>query len=149
MEAANRLNTVSEYYFSKKLRQIAEMNAAGADVINLGIGSPDMPPSEQTIETLCEEAKRPNVHGYQPYNGIPELRNAMASWYKRTYGVDLDPANEILPLIGSKEGVLHTTLAFVNPGDKVLVPDPGYPTYTSLSKLLGADVVKYDLKEQD
>lgn len=149
MEAANRLNTVSEYYFSKKLRQIAEMNAAGADVINLGIGSPDMPPSEQTIETLCEEAKRPNVHGYQPYNGIPELRNAMASWYKRTYGVELDPANEILPLIGSKEGVLHTTLAFVNPGDKVLVPDPGYPTYTSLSKLLGADVVKYDLKEQD
>lgn len=149
MKAADRLNSVSEYYFSKKLRQIAEMNTKGADVINLGIGSPDMPPSEQTIETLCKEAKVPSAHGYQPYNGIPELRKAMSGWYKKTYEVELDPTREILPLIGSKEGVLHTTLAFVNPGDKVLVPNPGYPTYTSLSKLLGATVESYDLLENE
>ncbi|MBQ7462255.1 MAG: aminotransferase class I/II-fold pyridoxal phosphate-dependent enzyme [Bacteroidaceae bacterium] len=142
---AERLADVSEYYFSRKLKEVAAMNAQGMDIISLAIGSPDMPPSQETIETLCEEAKKPNAHGYQPTIGIPELRTAMAKFYKRWYGVDLDPTCEIQPLIGSKEGILHVTLAFVNPGDEVLVPNPGYPTYTSLSKLLGAKIVNYDL----
>ena len=146
---ADRLAGVSEYYFSRKLKEVAEMNAKGLDVISLGIGSPDMPPSEETIRTLCQAANNPDGHGYMPYVGIPELRQAFADWYRRWYGVELDPKTEIQPLIGSKEGILHVTLAFVNPGDRVLVPNPGYPTYTSLSKLLGADVVPYDLKEED
>lgn len=149
IQPAKRLSNVSEYYFSKKLKQIAEMNAAGLDIISLGVGSPDMPPSEATIQTLCDQAKKADVHGYQPYTGIPELREAFAEWYKRWYGVTLNPKNEIQPLIGSKEGILHVTLAFVNPGDKVLVSNPGYPTYTSLSTLLGADVIPYDLKEDN
>ena len=144
---AKRLETVQEYYFSRKLKEVAEMNAKGLDVISLGIGSPDMPPSENTIKKLCETALLPNVHGYQPYVGIPELRQGFADFYKRWYNVDLNPATEIQPLIGSKEGILHVTLAFVNPGEKVLVPNPGYPTYSSLSTLLGAEVVYYDLKE--
>ena len=144
---AKRLETVQEYYFSRKLKEVAAMNAQGLDVISLGIGSPDMPPSENTIKTLCETASLPNVHGYQPYVGIPELRQGFADFYKRWYGVDLNPNTEIQPLIGSKEGILHVTLAFVNPGEKVLVPNPGYPTYSSLSTLLGAEVVYYDLKE--
>ena len=135
---ADRLAGVSEYYFSRKLKEVAQMNAEGKDVISLGIGSPDMPPSEKTIETLCQAAQDPDGHGYMPYVGIPELRQAFARWYKKWYDVDLDPQTEIQPLIGSKEGILHVTLAFVNPGDQVLVPNPGYPTYTSLSKLLGA-----------
>ena len=146
---ADRLAGVSEYYFSRKLKEVAQMNAEGKDVISLGIGSPDMPPSKKTIETLCQAAQDPDGHGYMPYVGIPELRQAFARWYKRWYGVDLDPQTEIQPLIGSKEGILHVTLAFVNPGDQVLVPNPGYPTYTSLSKLLGAEVVPYNLKEED
>ena len=146
---ADRLTGVSEYYFSRKLKEVAQMNAEGLDVISLGIGSPDMPPSPATIETLCNTAHDPNGHGYMPYTGIPELRDAFARWYKRWYDVDLDPQTEIQPLIGSKEGILHVTLAFVNPGDQVLVPNPGYPTYTSLSKLLGAEVVNYDLREND
>ena len=146
---ADRLAGVSEYYFSRKLKEVAQMNAEGKDVISLGIGSPDMPPSEKTIETLCQAAQDPDGHGYMPYVGIPELRQAFARWYKKWYGVDLDPQTEIQPLIGSKEGILHVTLAFVNPGDQVLVPNPGYPTYTSLSKLLGAEVVPYNLKEED
>ena len=121
------------------------MNAEGKDVISLAIGSPDMPPSPETVETLCEEAQKPTAHGYQPTIGIPELRSAMSRFYKRWYGVELDPSCEIQPLIGSKEGILHVTLAFVNVGDEVLVPNPGYPTYTSLSKLLGAKIVNYDL----
>ena len=125
------------------------MNAQGMDVISLGIGSPDMPPSEQTIKALCESAPLANVHGYQPYIGIPELREGFADFYQKWYGVTLDAATEILPLIGSKEGILYVTLAFVNPGDKVLVPNPGYPTYSALSKLLGAEVVYYDLKEDN
>ena len=149
IQPADRLEEVSEYYFSRKLKEIARMNAEGQDVISLGIGSPDMPPSEETIRTLCENAVRPDVHGYQPTTGIPELRQAFAQWYKRWYGVSLDPDKEIQPLIGSKEGILHVTLAFVNPGEEVLVPNPGYPTYTSLSKLLGAKVVNYNLKEED
>ncbi|MDR0891092.1 MAG: aminotransferase class I/II-fold pyridoxal phosphate-dependent enzyme [Mediterranea sp.] len=144
---ANRLGGVSEYYFSKKLKEVAQMNAEGLDVISLGIGSPDMPPSAKTIDTLCRNAQDPNGHGYQPYVGIPELRQAFAAWYKRWYDVELDAQTEIQPLIGSKEGILHVTLAFVNPGEQVLVPNPGYPTYTSLSKLLGAEVVPYDLLE--
>ena len=134
---ANRVGSVQEYYFSKKLKEVAEMNAAGKNVINLGVGSPDLPPSEQTIETLCEHARKANEHGYQPYVGIPELRKGFADWYKTWYNVDLDPKTEIQPLIGSKEGILHISLAFLNPGDGVLVPNPGYPTYSSVSKLVG------------
>lgn len=146
---ADRLAGVSEYYFSKKLKEVAQMNAEGKDVISLGIGSPDMPPSEETIQTLCREAQNPNGHGYMPYVGIPELRQAFADWYKKWYNVELDAKSEIQPLIGSKEGILHVTLAFVNPGDQVLVPNPGYPTYTSLSRILGAEIVNYDLKEEN
>lgn len=149
IKPADRVSAVQEYYFSKKLKQVAEMNAEGKDIISLAIGSPDMPPSQQTIETLCEIAKRPDAHGYQPTMGTPELRNAMAEFYKRWYGVTLNPKTEIQPLIGSKEGILHVTLAFVNPGEEVLVPNPGYPTYTSLSKILGAKVVNYDLMENN
>jgi aspartate/methionine/tyrosine aminotransferase len=125
------------------------MNAEGKDIISLAIGSPDMPPSQQTIDKLCEVAHQPNAHGYQPTQGTPELREAMAGFYKRWYNVDLDAKSELLPLIGSKEGILHVTLAFVNPGDEVLVPNPGYPTYTSLSKILGAKIVNYDLREDN
>ena len=149
IQPADRLNLVSEYYFSRKLKEVAQLNAEGKDIISLAIGSPDMPPSEQTIAKLCEVAHQPDAHGYQPTMGTPELRQAMAGFYKRWYGVDLDAKSEVLPLIGSKEGILHVTLAFVNPGDEVLVPNPGYPTYTSLSKILGASVVYYDLKEDD
>ena len=149
IQPAERLTLVSEYYFSRKLKEVAQMNAEGKDVISLAIGSPDMPPSEKTIDTLCDVARRPDTHGYQPTMGTPELRNAMAEFYKRWYGVELDPAKEIQPLIGSKEGILHVTLAFVNPGEEVLVPNPGYPTYTSLSKILGAKVGNYDLMEDN
>lgn len=145
---AERLNSVQEYYFSRKGKEVAKMNAEGMDIISLAIGSPDMPPSQETIDVLCNEARKDNAHGYQPTVGIPELRGAMARFYKRWYDVDLDPATEIQPLIGSKEGILHVTLAFVNLGDKVLVPNPGYPTYTSLSNLLGAQIVNYDLKPE-
>ena len=144
---ADRLAGVREYYFSKKLKEVAQMNAEGKDVISLGIGSPDMPPSEETVQTLCNEAQNPDGHGYQPYVGIPELRKSFAAWYQKWYNVELNPATEIQPLIGSKEGILHVTLAFVNPGEQVLVPNPGYPTYTSLSKILGAEIVNYNLKE--
>ena len=149
MKPADRLSLVSEYYFSVKLKEVAQMNAQGKDIISLAIGSPDMPPSQQTIDALCSTARLPDAHGYQPTVGTPELRQAMARFYKRWYGVELDPLTEIQPLIGSKEGILHVTLAFVNPGDEVLVPNPGYPTYTSLSRLLGAKIVNYDLLEHD
>ena len=147
IKPANRLNTVSEYYFSAKLREIAEMNAAGKNVLNLGIGNPDLPPSAETIETLCKEAQKPNVHGYQSYVGISELRQGFADWYRKWYQMDLNPATEIQPLIGSKEGILHITLAFVNPGDGVLIPNPGYPTYQSVSRLAEANLITYDLDE--
>lgn len=147
IQPADRLTLVSEYYFSRKLKEVAALNAQGMDIISLAIGSPDMPPSPQTIDKLCEVAKQPDAHGYQPTMGTPELRQAMAGFYNRWYGVRLNPQTEVLPLIGSKEGILHVTLAFVNPGDEVLVPNPGYPTYTSLSKLLGAKVVNYNLVE--
>ena len=142
---AQRLASVSEYYFSRKLKEVAQLNAQGMDIISLAIGSPDQPPSDATIETLCREARCPDAHGYQPTCGIPQLREAMAQFYARWYGVSLDPLTEIQPLIGSKEGILHVTLALVNPGERVLVPNPGYPTYTSLSRLLGCEVCYYDL----
>ena len=149
IQPADRLSLVQEYYFSRKLKEVAQLNAEGKDIISLAIGSPDMPPSEQTIEKLCEVARQPNAHGYQPTQGTPELREAMTGFYKRWYSVDLDAKSEVLPLIGSKEGILHVTLAFVNPGDSVLVPNPGYPTYTSLSKILGANIVNYNLSEDN
>lgn len=142
---AERLSLVNEYYFSVKGKEVARMNAEGKDIISLAIGSPDMPPSQKTIETLCDNARRPDMHGYQPTVGIPELKEAMADFYRRWYGVTLDPRTEIQPLIGSKEGILHVTLALANPGDQVLVPNPGYPTYTSLNRILGSDIVTYDL----
>ena len=148
IKPAERLSLVQEYYFSRKLKEVARLNAEGHDIISLAIGSPDMPPSPQTVERLCEVARRPDSHGYQPTMGTPELREAMAAFYQRWYGVNVDSASEVLPLIGSKEGILHVTLAFCNPGDRVLVPNPGYPTYTSLSKILGTEVVNYDLLEQ-
>lgn len=149
IKPADRLSKVAEYYFSRKLKEIDRLNAEGKDIISLAIGSPDMPPSKQTVDKLCEVARQAEAHGYQPTSGTPELKKAMAGFYKRWYGVDIDPQAEIQPLIGSKEGILHITLAFVNPGDKVLVPNPGYPTYTSLSKILGAEVVNYNLCEND
>ena len=149
VKPADRLSAVQEYYFSRKLKEVAMLNAQGQDIISLAIGSPDMPPSKQTVDKLCETAAQPTAHGYQPTVGIPELRQAMANFYKRWYDVDLDPKTEIQPLIGSKEGILHTTLAFCNPGDEVLVPNPGYPTYTSLSKILWAKIVNYNLREDN
>ncbi len=142
---ARRVSNVEEYYFSRKLREVAEMNSRGLDVISLGIGGPDLPPAEEVIETLCEAAHNPKNHSYQTYTGIPELREAFTRWYERYYGVELNPDCEILPLIGSKEGIMHITMAFVNPGDSVLVPDPGYPTYSSVSKLAGANLINYSL----
>jgi len=149
IEPARRLNSVSEYYFSKKLKEIAEMNAKGLDVISLGVGSPDLPPSDEAIQTLCDSAWQADSHGYQPYVGIPELRKAFADWYKKWYNVDLNPNTEIQPLIGSKEGILHISMAFLNPGDGVLVPNPGYPTYSSVSNLVEAKIIPYDLTEEN
>lgn len=146
---ARRLDSVKEYYFSKKLKEIAQLNANGADIISLGIGGPDRPPHRDVIDTLCSEAAVPSNHSYQPYVGIPQLRQAFAAWYLRFYGVSLDANSEIQPLIGSKEGILHTTLAFVNPGDGVLVPNPGYPTYSSVSRLAEAEIFTYDLLEDN
>ncbi|MGC9150442.1 MAG: pyridoxal phosphate-dependent aminotransferase [Microbacter sp.] len=149
IKPANRLLSVQEYYFSTKLKEIAQMNKEGKDVISLGIGMPDLPPSEATISALTSDAQKPNVHGYQSYNGTTELRQAFAQWYGQWYGVKLNPDQEILPLMGSKEGILHVSLAFLNPGDGVLVPNPGYPTYASVSKLVEAEVIYYDLDEQN
>lgn len=145
---ANRVASIKEYYFSTKLREVARLNAEGHNIISLGIGGPDRPPHPEVINTLCTEASKPDAHGYQPYVGLPQLRQAFARWYKTNYDVDLDPATEIQPLIGSKEGILHTTLTFVNPGDGVLVPNPGYPTYTSVSRLAEAEIFTYDLTEE-
>lgn len=147
IEPARRVATIKEYYFSKKLREVAQLNAQGRDIISLGIGGPDRPPHPEVVTTLCTEASKPDAHGYQPYVGLPALRRAYADWYKKFYNVTLDPDREIQPLIGSKEGILHTTLTFVNPGDGVLVPNPGYPTYTSVSRLAEAEIFTYDLRE--
>lgn len=149
IQPADRLNSVSEYYFSTKLKEVAEMNARGLNVISLGIGSPDMPPSAATVEALSTSAADPAVHGYQPYVGIPELRKAFADWYAKWFKVELNAANEIQPLIGSKEGILHISMAFLNSGDGVLIPNPGYPTYSSVSKLVQANVIAYDLDENN
>jgi len=142
---ANRLDSVEEYYFSKKLEEIRQLNREGRNVINLGIGSPDLMPSGKTIDTLITNAQQPDSHGYQSYRSIPELRAAIGRWYHKTYGVQIDAMNEILPLIGSKEGIMHISMAFLNHGDQVLIPDPGYPTYRSVSNLVGAQVLTYDL----
>ena len=145
---AKRTESVQEYYFSQKLRQIEQMRKAGKDIINLGIGSPDQPPSENTINRLSEEAGKPSSHGYQSYTGIPDLRKAFAGWYKKYFNVELDPESEILPLIGSKEGIMHISMAFVNAGDEVFIPDPGYPTYSSVTNLVGGKIRYYDLDEE-
>lgn len=142
---ADRVNQIQEYYFSKKLKEVAALNAKGMDIISLGIGGPDKAPAGEVIETLCGSAVRPDTHSYQPFTGLPQLRKAYADWYKEHYGVTLNPDTEIQPLIGSKEAILHVSLTFLNPGDGVLVPDPGYPTYTSASKLAQAEIFKYDL----
>ncbi len=149
VKPAKRTESVKEYYFSQKLRQIDQMRKAGADVISLGIGSPDQPPSENTISALSSEAVRPTSHGYQSYNGIPALRKAFADWYRKYFNVELDPDSEILPLMGSKEGIMHISMAFVNPGDEVLVPDPGYPTYSSVTNLVSGKVRYYGLYEDN
>ena len=148
IKPAERLQTVKEYYFSKKLKEIARMRAEGKPVLNLGIGSPDRPPSEEVIQTLQQEAEKDHAHGYKGYTGLPELRKAFSEWYERYYDVNLDPDSEILPLIGSKEGILYISMAFLNPGDGVLIPDPGYPTYQAVSQLMQADIRTYDLDEQ-
>ena len=150
IEPAARTLSVQEYYFSKKNKEIARLNAGrGTPVINLGIGAPDGRPPQAAIDTLCESAQKSGVHAYQSYVGIPELREAFAGWYARYYGVTLDPKTEIQPLVGSKEGILILSLAFLDKGDKVLVPDPGYPTYTSATRLVEADMVPYDLREDN
>jgi hypothetical protein len=148
VKPADRTGNVQEYYFSQKLAQIDRMRREGSDVINLGIGSPDQPPSENTVSALIAEAKKSDSHGYQSYTGIPALRKAFSEWYKKYFLVNLNPDNEILLLMGSKEGIMHISMAFVNPGDEVLVPDPGYPTYSSVTNLVGGIVRKYDLSEE-
>lgn len=144
---SSRLDGVGEYYFSTKLRQIDEMRAAGRKIISLGIGSPDMPPHPSVIERLASEAAKGTAHGYQSYRGAEELRVAFSEWYKRSFGVELDPSSEVLPLIGSKEGVMHAAMTYLNAGDKVLVPNPGYPTYRSAVTLAGGEAVPYTLGE--
>lgn len=145
---AQRLQNVEDYYFVKKLEEIKKLTDSGKDIISFGIGSPDLAPSGATLEALKISSENPKNHGYQPYRGLPEFRSAIAKFYQYAYGVELNPANQILPLLGSKEGILHISMAFLNPGDKVLVPDPGYPTYTSVSNLVSAQIVTYDLTEE-
>ncbi|MBQ9591878.1 MAG: aminotransferase class I/II-fold pyridoxal phosphate-dependent enzyme [Paludibacteraceae bacterium] len=149
IQPARRLSSVKEYYFSTKLKEIDALRRQGKDIISLGIGSPDMMPSAPTIQALCDDAKKADAHGYQSYVGIPELRQAFADFYKKNYDVALDPKSEIQPLIGSKEGVMHISLAFLNPGDGVLIPNPGYPTYAAVSNLVEAKVLNYDLLESN
>lgn len=146
---ADRLEGIGEYYFSTKLREIEALNKEGAAVINLGIGSPDLPPHPDVIATLQQEATRPDVHGYQSYKGAEALRKAFSNWYSKWYGVSLDPASEILPLIGSKEGIMHVCMTYLNKGDAVLIPNPGYPTYQSAVKLAGGKCISYRLKEKN
>lgn len=145
---ADRVSEIQEYYFSRRLREVAKLNAEGKDIISLGIGGPDRMPANDVIETLRTEALRPDAHSYQLTVGLPELRKAYADWYNRHYDVTLDPQTEIQPLIGSKEGILQISLTFLNPGDGVLVPNPGYPTYTSASRLVQAEVFPYNLTEE-
>jgi len=148
MELAKRLDGIGEYYFSQKLREIESLNKQGRDIINLGIGSPDLPPHADVIKTLHEESAKPNVHSYQSYKGSPVLRRAISEWYKKWYGVGLDAESEVLPLIGSKEGIMHICMTYFQEGLGVLIPNPGYPTYSSAVKLSGATPVYYDLVEE-
>ena len=145
ISTAQRLEHINEYYFSKKLREIEELNKQGKNIVSLAIGSPDLPPHPDVIRVLQETSLNPANHGYQGYKGIPELRNAMAEWYKTWYNVSINPNTEILPLMGSKEGIMHICMTYLNPGDRVLVPDPGYPTYSSNVLLTGAELVPYSL----
>jgi len=149
IKTSKRLKGIGEYYFSQKLREIEELNKAGKDVINLGIGSPDLAPHPDVIKVLQDEAAKPNVHAYQSYKGSPVLRNAMSEWYKKRYNVDLNADTEILPLIGSKEGIMHICMTYLDKGDEVLVPNPGYPTYTSAVKLAGGICREYKLREKN
>ena len=149
MEIAKRLEGIDEYYFSQKLREIDELNKQGKNIINLGIGSPDMPPHPDVIKTLQEESAKPNVHAYQSYKGSPVLRKAMSDWYKKWYNAELNPDTEILPLIGSKEGIMHICMTYLNKGDEVLVPNPGYPTYRSAVMLAGGKCKEYKLREKN
>ena len=148
IQTADRIKNVEEYYFSKKLAEVRSLDSPELRVINLGIGSPDLAPSENTIEALIVSAKNPANHGYQNYKGIPQLREAITAFYKKTYSVSLNPERDILPLMGSKEGIMHICMAFVNEGDEVLIPDPGYPTYASVARLTGAKIATYEMKEE-
>jgi len=149
MQTSKRLEGIGEYYFSQKLREIDELNKEGKNIINLGIGSPDLPPHTDVIRVLQEEAAKPNVHAYQGYKGSPVLRQAIKDWYRKWYSVDLNADTEILPLIGSKEGIMHICMTYLDKGDEVLVPDPGYPTYRSAVKLAGGKCVEYKLREKN
>ena len=149
IEAARRTDQVSEYYFSRKLKEIEKMNARGMDVINLGIGNPDLPPPIQAIEKANEYISKEDGHGYQSYRGTIEFRNSISAWYKKYYGVTLDSEHEVLPLMGSKEGIFYISMAFLNPGETALVPDPGYPSYASVTRLIGGKVLPYELKEEN
>ncbi len=149
MRTSKRLEGIGEYYFSQKLREIEELNKAGKNIINLGIGSPDLPPHPEVIKTLQEESARTNVHAYQSYKGSAILRKAISDWYKKWYRVELDPDSEVLPLIGSKEGIMHICMTYLDKGDAVLVPNPGYPTYRSAVKLAGGKCVEYKLREKN
>lgn len=148
IEVADRLKHTEEYYFSKKLREIDQMNKDGAQVINLGIGSPDLPPHPEVIRVLNEEAQKANVHGYQNYKGVPALRQSVADWYLKYYKVQLDPQTEILPLIGSKEGIVHICMTYLQQGDQVLIPNPGYPAYNSAVRVTGATAIPYSLEAE-
>lgn len=149
IETAQRIAQVKEYYFSAKLREIANMNKQNLNVINLGIGSPDLPPHKKVVERLASESLKMNTHGYAGYKGIPELRQAFSNWYRSYFNVELNSETEILPLMGSKEGVMHISMSFLNPGDKALIPNPGYPTYKSATLLAGGEAVSYDLLEEN
>ncbi|MBI9061223.1 MAG: aminotransferase class I/II-fold pyridoxal phosphate-dependent enzyme [Marinilabiliaceae bacterium] len=149
IQPANRINQVEEYYFSIKLKELEQMRKEGKSVINLGIGNPDLPPAPEVLDQLNLQSNQQGNHGYQSYVGIPELREAMCRWYKRFFAVDVNATNEVLPLIGSKEGIMHISMAFLNPGDGVLVPNPGYPTYASASKIAEANIITYDLDESN
>jgi aspartate/methionine/tyrosine aminotransferase len=146
---SRRLDGIGEYYFSQKLREIDQLNRQGKNIISLGVGSPDLPPHPEVIRVLQEESAKPNTHAYQSYKGSPVLRQAMSEWYRKWYQVELDPEREILPLIGSKEGIMHICMTYLDEGDYVLVPDPGYPTYQSASKLGGGKTIPYLLKEEN
>lgn len=149
IQQANRLDHVQEYYFSTKLQEVRKLAAGGKDIINLGIGSPDLPPPPQVIAGLNQALTNPGAHQYQPYKGTADFRDAIKEFYAKYYSVELDPETEILPLMGSKEGITHISMAFLNEGDEVLIPNPGYPTYTSVTKLVGANAVYYELNEEE